>query len=202
MAGWNFVALASVALILLLNAGDRALAREVQHPGQVVVVDKTDSKQPIKLDIRVWSQSKETGGADCPAFGDSPLYATTSDNKEGRFVLKVDSTRRTYTTTYCARDIFPRVDTALVNEPGPIVPMPVEVYPKQYDRAAYKAALTEKIIRLIGALNDFAYYQRVSQEDFKKAMDEVRFRSLECDQSRARLLEEFGDLARRWSSPK
>jgi len=33
-------------------------------------------------------------------------------------------------------------------------------------------------------------------------MDEVRFRSLESDQSRARLLEEFGDLARRWSSPK
>ena len=181
MACRNYLSVAAITLTgALLGVTQGTTAQQsLQHPGQVLLVDKAGNR-PIELDIKAWPESKETGKqGDCPLFGKAPLDATRSEGKEGHFRLKVDARNRTYTTTYCGSGIFPRADPDIVNvrDGTTVVPMPVEVYARDYDRAAYQAALEQKIVRLIGLLNDLSYYQRVNADGFEGTMKQYSFTS-------------------------
>lgn len=202
MVGRNYASLASVALtIVLLDATQSALGQQaLQHPGQVLLVDKSGNK-PIELDIKAWPESKETGKqADCPVFGNAPLDATRSESAAGRFQLKVDAKHRTYTTTYCANGIFPRADPDIVNvrNGSPVVPTPVEVYARAGDRATYQAALEQKLTRFIGVLNDLAYYRSINADQFNETIKQLSSTLADRDPNRAKLLGDFSSFVQQW----
>jgi hypothetical protein len=135
----------------------------LKHPGRVVEIG---ANKPLSVDVRAWPESKQTGKeGDCPLYGKAPLYSTQSTSNDGRFVLNVSGTNPTYTTTYCASEYFPRADRDVPNkgDGSPVMPFPVEMYPRKLDQKSYEQAVRSKTTAL---LNDLVYLQSINPEGF------------------------------------
>src|SRR5262249_45388984 len=152
----------TVTLAVLTPSKEHPDAQQVlRHPGQVVVVVDSSTRKPIAATVKAWPESVQTGiEGDCPTYGKKPIDAQQSNSSDGRFVLRIIATTNTYTTTYCANDVFPRVDRDLGNsgDGTPVIPTPAELYPRAFDPTAY-TRMVER--RMIGLMNDLAYYQTI-----------------------------------------
>jgi hypothetical protein len=152
----------------------------------------------MEVDIKAWPESKETGKqGDCPLFGKEPLDATRSRSGDGRFELKVDAARRTYTTTYCSHGVFPRADPDLGNlsDGASVVPTPVELYARGNDSAVYERIVEQKVI---GLLNDLAYLQTINADGFSATVNKLSATLEPRDSQRARVLRDVDSLVRGW----
>lgn len=157
------------ALIGLAQCGPApALAQTFKHPGAVV---EMADRRPIAVEVKAWPESKETGKqGDCPLFGSAPLDAKTSNEADGKFVLGVDKTKPTYTTTYCASEFFPRADRDHSNrrDGAPVMPTPVELVARgSGGGAAYEQLVRSRTVAL---LNDLAYLKGINPSEFDKVL--------------------------------
>ncbi len=158
-----FVGLGSFAIGLpTLNA-----AQGLNHPGRVV---EMGANRPLSVDVKAWPESRQTGReGDCPVYGKAPLDSTQSVPADGQFRLRIEATKPTYTTTYCASGYYPRADRDVPNKEdgSPVIPNPVEMYSRKNDQTAYTLIVRSKTASL---LNDLAYLQSINPEGFNKVV--------------------------------
>ena len=184
---------ASIMVFGIVSANDQ---QRLKHPGQVVDM-KTG--QPLSVDVKAWPESKRTGEeGGCPLYGKSPLDSTTSDiGKKGSLELKVDASKPTYTTTYCAAEYFPRTDRDLRNEinGSPVVPTPVEVLKRETDMATYTSIVMQKTI---GILNDLSYLESFNPKMYNQIMVELVMDLEKVSPNRVKLLYNFKNMIQNW----
>jgi hypothetical protein len=139
----------------------------LKHPGRIV---EMGANRPLHVDVKAWPESSQTGKeGECPLYGRAPLDSTSSDPKDGRFLLQVDATKRTYTTTYCASGFYPRTDRDIPNrgDGSPVIPNPVEMLSRTSDRRAYESSVRSKTTAL---LNDLVYLESINPGAFYEAV--------------------------------
>jgi hypothetical protein len=162
----NYLRLLSITIMFssVLAQGSIHSQQSRVHPGQVV---ETKTKHPLKVDVKAWPESRESGRqGDCPQFGTAPLDSTRS-GKDGRFKVKVDTKNPTYTITYCAANYVPRADSDIPNESEEVIPNPVELYPLNSNVEGYNAYIQSKTLSV---LNDLAYLRGVRPAEFDQAV--------------------------------
>jgi len=171
--------------------------QRLKHPGRVVDM-KTG--QPSAVDVKAWPEAKKTGEeGGCPLYGKSPLDSTASDiGKNGSFELKVDASKPTYTTTYCAAEYIPRADRDLRNEKdgSPVVPIPVEVLKRDTDTATYTWLIRKKTI---GILSDLSYLETFDPKMYNAVMETLIGDFQKISPNRAELLHSFKNLVHYWN---
>lgn len=191
-----FFSSTAVGLVIVVSGGFLESAQQsFRHPGRVV---EMDTRRPLQVDIKAWSQSDQTGNeGGCPRYGESAMDSTTSVPSDGRFLLRVASNKTTYTVTYCATGYYPRADRDVPNRDDgtPVVPDPVEIYPRKSDRRVYNQVVTSKVVAL---LNDLAYLETVSPEQFQIALRNLASDISKSSPSRAQVIQGVSNSVLRW----
>jgi len=186
-------------VIILISVCGIVLAdsKKLKHPGRVV--DMKTGK-PLSVDVKAWPESKKTGDeGGCPLYGTSPLDSTTSDiGNNGKFDLKIDASNPTYTTTYCAADVFPRADRDIRNEKdgSPVVPIPVNVLKRETDMATYASIVKFKII---GILSDLSYLERSNPKMYKQAIVALAEDIGSTSPNRVKMLYQLQNVVQNWN---
>lgn len=194
----TLIPFSALAFVMALVSGTLATGDQqaLRHPGRVV---EMGTNRPLSVDVKAWPQSIQTGkDGDCPRFGQSALDSTVTNDADGKFQLRVDRSRFTYTTTYCATGYYPRADRDIPNreDGSPVVPYPVGVYSRTADPAIYDRLVKSKTISL---LNDLAYLRSFRPEEFSLALRSLASDVGTSSKSRAELLLSFGTFIQNWS---
>jgi hypothetical protein len=166
----NCPCLVSLALVVALSGvgtPSNEAQKVLKHPGRVV---EMGVNRPVHVAVKAWPESTPTGREeDCPLYGREPLDSTSSNPKDGGFLLRIDKAKRTYTTTYCASGFYPRADRDIPNrvDGSPVQPNPVEMVSRTSDRKAYESLVRRKTTAF---LNDLVYLESISPGTFYEAL--------------------------------
>jgi hypothetical protein len=193
----TFIPYCSLALVMALLGGTIVASAQqaLRHPGRVV---EMGTNRPLSVGVKAWPQSTQTGtDGDCPRFGQSALDSTVSNEADGRFQLRVDRNKTTYTTTYCAAGYYPRADRDIPNrdDGSPVVPDPVGVYSRTTDPVLYARLVR---IKTIGLMNDLAYLRSLNPEEFNTVLRNLALDVRTSSPSRAELLLSLGTFVQNW----
>lgn len=187
----------SIGIASLGYGPQPASAEGLSHPGRVV---KMGANTPLSVDVKAWPESRQSGEvAGCPLYGETPLDSTRSNESDGQFVLKIEASRPTYTTTYCASEYFPRVERDAPNseDGSSINPDPVELYSRGTNRADYESIVRNKTTAF---LSDLAYLQNVDPKGFDQALKALSDDASRDADFRRNVISGLRELVLEWSN--
>lgn len=207
-----FLRLSLFTLACWFGIASAASGQEYRHPGRVL---SYENGTPVGASIKAWPQSRKTGSdGDCSRYGDSTLDSKTSSTEDGRFELRINEAKRTYTVTYCTADYVPRDDLDLPNDRNgePVIPTPVYLWPRtpQFPQVSphlsstpSTPSITESVKRrIIHALNELSYLRKVSPENFSIAFDELHTVVSETSKNHAELILTLRRVVQDWNQER